>query len=228
MGQKYAGRHRPTPSRRSPRTSAAPLTGAATGVAVLALVAASSGGSFADSGRVEARPAPLAADERQASMTLDRATQAESVDRAISSKRVVAEELAARQAALAAAKQRAARDAQRRALAVKNKAIAEARANPKAAAAALLSDYGWTSGQLGCLVTLWQGESGWHWNAENASSGAYGIPQALPGSKMASAGADWRSNPVTQMRWGMGYIKTVYGSPCNALNRWNSRYPHWY
>jgi len=68
---------------------------------------------------------------------------------------------------------------------------------------------------FGCLLDLWQRESGWNYIAENAS-GAFGIPQALPGSKMASAGADWQTNPATQIRWGLGYIKGQYGNPCSA------------
>jgi hypothetical protein len=68
---------------------------------------------------------------------------------------------------------------------------------------------------FGCLLDLWNRESGWVYDAENAS-GAYGIPQALPGDKMASAGADWQTDPATQIRWGLGYIKAVYGNPCSA------------
>ena len=68
---------------------------------------------------------------------------------------------------------------------------------------------------FGCLVDIWNRESGWRYDAENAS-GAYGIPQALPGSKMASAGADWQTDPATQIRWGLGYIKATYGNPCSA------------
>jgi hypothetical protein len=68
---------------------------------------------------------------------------------------------------------------------------------------------------FGCLLDLWNRESGWVYDAENAS-GAYGIPQALPGSKMASAGADWQTNPATQIEWGLGYIKAIYGNPCSA------------
>jgi hypothetical protein len=68
---------------------------------------------------------------------------------------------------------------------------------------------------FGCLLDIWNRESGWRYDAENAS-GAYGIPQALPGSKMASAGADWQTNPATQIRWGLGYIKAIYGNPCKA------------
>ena len=68
---------------------------------------------------------------------------------------------------------------------------------------------------FGCLVDIWNRESGWRYDAENPS-GAYGIPQALPGSKMSSAGADWQTNPATQIRWGLGYIKSIYGDPCKA------------
>jgi hypothetical protein len=68
---------------------------------------------------------------------------------------------------------------------------------------------------FGCLLDIWNRESGWVYDAENAS-GAYGIPQALPGSKMASAGADWQTDPATQIRWGLGYVKAVYGNPCSA------------
>jgi phage-related protein len=78
------------------------------------------------------------------------------------------------------------------------------------------------------LRTLWTNESGWRTNALNASSGAYGIPQSLPASKMASAGADWRTNPATQIRWGLDYIKRAYGTPSFALAKWMDRSPHWY
>lgn len=71
--------------------------------------------------------------------------------------------------------------------------------------------------QMACLEPLWDRESGWNAYAQNPSSGAYGIPQALPGSKMASAGADWATDPDTQVRWGVGYINAIYGSPCAAL-----------
>lgn len=78
--------------------------------------------------------------------------------------------------------------------------------------------YGWTGDQWSCLSALWQKESGWNPLAHNPSSGAHGIPQALPGSKMASAGDDWYSNAATQITWGLGYIKGRYGTPCNAWN----------
>lgn len=85
-------------------------------------------------------------------------------------------------------------------------------------------------GQYNCLVQLWDHESGWRVDAKNPSSGAYGIPQALPGSKMASAGADWKTNGVTQVKWGLSYIRSRpdYGTPCAAWSKWQSRSPHWY
>jgi hypothetical protein len=75
--------------------------------------------------------------------------------------------------------------------------------------------------QFGCLNNIWTRESGWRYNAQNAS-GAYGIPQALPGSKMASSGADWQTNPATQINWGLGYIKSTYGTPCQAWTFWQA------
>jgi len=83
-------------------------------------------------------------------------------------------------------------------------------------ARAMLPSYGWSpSSQFGCLVNLWNKESHWNTHAANPS-GAYGIPQAKPGSKMASAGSDWRNSATTQIKWGLGYIKSRYGSPCGA------------
>jgi hypothetical protein len=80
----------------------------------------------------------------------------------------------------------------------------------------MMGRYGFNpSTYFGCLLDLWNRESGWSYDAENAS-GAYGIPQSLPGSKMASAGADWQTNPATQIAWGLGYIKGQYGNPCSA------------
>ena len=92
-------------------------------------------------------------------------------------------------------------------------------ANPgsaEAIAQQLMPSYGFSvSGQYSCLYDLWMRESGWNVYAENPS-GAYGIPQSLPGDNMASVGADWRSNPATQIKWGLGYIQGRYGTPCSA------------
>lgn len=107
-------------------------------------------------------------------------------------------------------------------------AIAAAQADPRSAAKAMLGDHGWGESQWRCLNLLWEGESAWKHTAENSSSGAYGIPQSLPASKMAKFGADYRTNPITQIRWGLWYIDQSYGSPCGAWEFWNDRYPHWY
>lgn len=96
----------------------------------------------------------------------------------------------------------------------------------KAIAYGKMSGFGWGLEQYSCLVKLWERESNWRVNAYNASSGAYGIPQSLPGSKMATAGPDWLTNPETQINWGLGYIKSRYGSPCGALSHSDSH--NWY
>ena len=96
----------------------------------------------------------------------------------------------------------------------------------KAIAYGKMSGFGWGLEQYSCLVKLWERESNWRVNAYNASSGAYGIPQALPGNKMATAGPDWLTNPETQINWGLGYIKSRYGSPCGALSHSDSH--NWY
>src|SRR5690606_14540610 len=85
---------------------------------------------------------------------------------------------------------------------------------------------GWGDDQWQCLDALWTRESGWRTTAENRSSGAYGIPQALPGSKMASVGDDWRTNPATQITWGLGYIANRYSTPCGAWAHFQAR--NWY
>ncbi|MFG2908776.1 transglycosylase SLT domain-containing protein [Kitasatospora sp. NPDC048286] len=82
------------------------------------------------------------------------------------------------------------------------------------------------AGQLQCFSNIVFRESSWNPLAVNASSGAYGLVQALPGSKMASAGADWRTNPATQIKWGLNYMNTRYGSPCAAWSFWQAH--HWY
>jgi len=121
-----------------------------------------------------------------------------------------------RAAARRAAELAAARKAQQQQAAKSASAPAAPTGSPQQIAAAMLGSFGWSSGEFGCLQSLWNAESGWNPAASNPISGAYGIPQALPGSKMASAGPDWQTNPATQIKWGLGYIKQVYGSPCAA------------
>jgi hypothetical protein len=81
-------------------------------------------------------------------------------------------------------------------------------------------------GQYQCFSNIVDHESSWNYRAVNASSGAYGLFQALPGSKMASAGADWQTNPATQIKWGLNYMNERYGSPCDAWSFWQAN--HWY
>ena len=91
---------------------------------------------------------------------------------------------------------------------------------------ALMLDAGFKIDQFPCLDKLWAKESGWNQYASNASTGAYGIPQALPGDKMATVADDWRTNPATQIKWGLGYIEGRYGTPCSAWS--HSESTGWY
>jgi hypothetical protein len=117
---------------------------------------------------------------------------------------------------LDAIRQKAEEAAARARAEAKQRAIRSARSNPKAIARIMLAEHGWSSSQFSCLDKLWTRESGWNYKADNPNSTAYGIPQALPGSKMASVGSDWRTNPITQITWGLDYIEDIYGTPCNA------------
>ncbi|MGI4895280.1 MAG: hypothetical protein ACRYF3_09225 [Janthinobacterium lividum] len=98
--------------------------------------------------------------------------------------------------------------------------------DPRAVAKLMIAERGWGTEQFSCLDSLWTKESGWDYSADNPTSSAYGIPQALPGVKMASVGADWRTNPVTQITWGLNYIENRYGTPCSAWS--HSRSSNWY
>ncbi|MET0480519.1 MAG: phospholipase [Mycetocola sp.] len=138
--------------------------------------------------------------------------------------RIAAEQAAAKAAAEAAAK--AAAEAAE-AAAAEQRASANTGDGARAVAAQMASSrYGWGSGEFNCLNKLWQKESGWSYTAYNASSGATGIPQALPGSKMATAGSDWKTNAATQIAWGLDYIDRAYGSPCAAWS--HSQAMNWY
>jgi len=141
---------------------------------------------------------------------------------ALSQRQKIAE--AARAVALSRARQlsaeRAARDQARQGI------LDRAQSDPRAVGRLLVADKGWTADQFRCLESLWSKESGWRWDANNPSSSAYGIPQSLPGSKMASFGSDWATNPVTQIKWGLNYISARYGTPCSAWG--HSRAMNWY
>ncbi|WP_353813883.1 hypothetical protein [Agromyces sp. SYSU T00266] len=118
-----------------------------------------------------------------------------------------------------------------REVAEREAAEALARANTpegakQTARALAASQYGWGEAEFQCLVQLWTKESGWNYQAVNASSGAYGIVQAWPAEKLATAGADWRTNAATQIKWGLDYISRGYGSPCAAWG--HSQSLNWY
>ena len=99
--------------------------------------------------------------------------------------------------------------------------------DPKDIALQLVLSEGWGADEFhSCLEPLWERESNWNHTAENSSSGAYGIPQSLPGDKMASHGDDWRTNPATQISWGISYIKDRYSNPCGAWS--HSQANNWY
>jgi hypothetical protein len=112
--------------------------------------------------------------------------------------------------------ERASRDAERK----------KYEGTPKEVAMNLLPDHGWSQSQFSCLEKLWNKESRWKVSAANPTSSAYGIPQALPGNRMAAYGKDWRTNPVTQIKWGLDYIEATYGSPCSAWG--HSQAKGWY
>ena len=141
---------------------------------------------------------------------------------------VVADTAELRSALTAAQQKQAEEEAAR--IAAEQAAAALAAANTpegaKASAQQIMSStYGWGGDQFSCLNSLWNKESGWNYQAYNPS-GATGIPQALPGSKMASAGSDWQTNAATQVAWGLGYISSVYGTPCSAWA--HSQAMNWY
>jgi hypothetical protein len=218
--------HRKTPHRKTPKIAII-AAGSALAVAGIAAgtVAAWPGNSPAASASVA--DASFAAGAQTGTLT---GAAARDNGLTKSAQDLKASEAAARQAALrqAIARRQARKAAQARAAA---RAAAQQQASASPAAAAqpatpsgspqqiaqgMLGSYGWSASQFSCLQPLWNAESGWNVSASNPTSGAYGIPQALPGSKMASAGADWQTSAATQIRWGLGYIRSVYGSPCGA------------
>ena len=173
-----------------------------------------------DSAKAKVKPDEAARKAAEAKAAADRQAQQKAAAKAAAARKE-AEERARRQqeaavarrraqAAAAAAAQRA--QAQQQASSTWHATPAQAQVYGRAAAA----QYGWTGAQWDAVVWLFNKESSWMWSAENPGSGAYGIPQALPGSKMATAGADWRDNAATQINWGLGYIRGRYGNPLTA------------
>lgn len=184
-------------------------------------------------------PAGQQAQVQTASLTQQADAQAIAAD--VSAKKD-AEEAARKQAAAdAIAKQQAAQKAEEEAKARKAAAAAEAKASRDASRDSssfpVQSSYSVAqiqamarqmvgAGQFQCFSNIVDHESSWNYRAVNASSGAYGLFQALPGSKMSSVGADWQTNPATQIKWGLNYMDSRYGSPCDAWSFWQAN--HWY
>ncbi len=148
------------------------------------------------------------------------ATQAaQAAAKASAAKAAAAKAAEAAAARRAAAKQAAATQAASAAQPTQTVATQQAAGrsgSPQQVAERMLGQFGWSASQFSCLEPLWERESGWDVTAENPSSGAYGIPQALSGSLMASSGPDWPTDAATQIRWGLTYIHGRYGSPCGA------------
>ena len=152
----------------------------------------------------------------QAELNAASAERAAAARKAAARKAAAARAAARRAAELAAQRQAARQQATaRQAPAPPPPPPAQPSGSAQQIALAMLGSFGWSSGQFSCLDSLWTRESGWSVTAQNPD-GAYGIPQAYPGSKMASAGPDWQTNAATQIRWGLGYIAGLYGSPCGA------------
>jgi hypothetical protein len=133
---------------------------------------------------------------------------------------------AAKQAAAAAKTAAAAKAAAAKTVATSAPVVVDPGSARDIARQMMLSMYGWGDDQFTCFDKIITQESGWNVSATNKSSGAYGIPQALPGSKMATAGADWQTNPATQIKWALGYVQGRYSTPCGA---WSFKSAHgWY
>ncbi|MEU5723066.1 lytic transglycosylase domain-containing protein [Micromonospora sp. NPDC047738] len=183
----------------------------------------------------------------QAGLEVDQAEYAyqreRQADHRLESARQRAAEYQAKLRAAAAAKEAAQRAREAEAAAASRKKAREAAAATKpydgpipasceeysgnrAIGCAIMLQEGFGIDQFPCLDKLWTKESGWNHKAYNEGSGAYGIPQALPGSKMGSVAADWKTNPATQIKWGLGYIEGRYNNPCGAWQHSQSK--GWY
>ena len=206
LSEKYAAKHRSTPTIPFTTRIVRRIRGALvfSGVAVVATGLAVSTGVLAENAPVGDSAAALSAASPAKGLSQDELDEREErATRSTEDRRPEADRGKAR--ALSSASGVA-----------KTKTEDLSAADPKALARALMPKYGLSSSEFDCLDNIWSQESGWDIHADNPTSSAYGIPQALPGSKMSSAGPDWEDNPETQIRWGLGYIQSRYGSACEA------------
>ena len=204
-------------------SGSAPASGAPSGAAFSAITTRSgqtaAGRGTQQSHRAARRFSLIADLQAMATMLASRAAAHQAAVAQAAKRQTQAELTAKREAARKAAQQAPAqrRSAQRRSGQQPAASSAPAASgSPQSIAQAMLGSFGWSASQFSCLDPLWAGESGWSVTASNPSTGAYGIPQAMPASKMASAGPNWRTSAATQIRWGLDYIKSTYGSPCAA------------
>jgi hypothetical protein len=209
LPEKYVPKHRSAPPRRA--RAGARTAAYYSGVAVVATGLSVSAGVSAHGGDADS-VVNLSAGTAQLSEA-DLAAREQSVSRSIGDRRQQADSL--KSAALA--------DATGVAV-TRTEDLTQA--DPKTLAKALMPLYGLSTSQFSCVDNIWEHESRWNVHADNPYSSAYGIPQALPGSKMASAGPNWQNSAETQIRWGLNYIKERYGSACSA---WSFKQAHgWY
>ena len=217
MPEKYAPKHRSAPPRRV-RTGArnavyySGVAVVATGLSVSAGVGAKDVGNL--NGVVKLSAGKSTGKKARSSLSeADLAEREQSASRSVGDRRTQADSL--KTAALADSTGVA-----------KTRTEDLTQADPKTLTKALMPLYGLSSSEFTCVDNIWTHESGWNVHADNPYSSAYGIPQALPGAKMASAGPDWQNSAETQIKWGLGYIRDRYGSACAA---WSYKQAHgWY
>jgi hypothetical protein len=211
--------------------SAAGVAAAGAGVLAITGVSGTAGTAVAAQQVADWTPASSVQQQSiagQASTQADAAKKKAVADAAAAKKKAAAAAAAKKkhEAAVAAAAKRKAQAAaasrsQVRKSITRSPARAVVSGTPQQIAASMMS-----SSQFQCFSNIVTRESGWNPSATNASSGAYGLVQALPGTKMASAGSDWRTNPATQIKWGLSYMNGRYGSPCGAWSFWQAH--NWY
>lgn len=209
MPEKYVPKHRNAPTKRA-RTKAKNAV-YYSGIAAIATGLTVSGGIAAHGAAATGTPVKLSAGKSPLS-AVDLANREASVSRSSVDRRTQVDALKAAELATATG-------------VVVTRSANISTADPKALTRALMSKYGLNPADFSCIDNIWTQESNWNVHAANPTSSAYGIPQALPGSKMASAGANWHDSAETQIRWGLSYIANRYGSACAA---WSFKQSHGY
>jgi hypothetical protein len=209
LPDKYVPKHRNAPTKRA--RAKAKTAVYYSGIAAIATGLTVSGGIAAHGAAPTGTPVNLAAG-KSALTTADLASREASVSRSSVDRRTQVDALKAAELATTTG-------------VVVSRSVDLAQTDPKTLTRALMSQYGLNPADFTCINDIWTQESNWNVHAANPSSSAYGIPQALPGSKMASAGPNWHDSAETQIRWGLSYIASRYGSACAA---WSFKQGHGY